>query len=86
METHTEVSPAFQREDDTAIHHHSLTSGFGKALAAHLWESREEQLKEDPRREEEKVQLQVLGDAGVNLPRLHPCLQSQRISCFMLCL
>lgn len=50
METHTEVSPEFQKEDEAVIPHHPLISGLGKALAAHLWESREEQLKEDPRR------------------------------------
>lgn len=83
---HTEASPGFQREDEAAIPHHSLTSGLGKALAAHLWESRVEQLKEDPRREEEKVQLQALGDAGVSLPLLHPCSHPQRVSRFLLCL
>lgn len=73
---HTEASPGFQREDEAAIPHHSLTSELGKALAAHLWESRVEQLKEDPRREEEKVQLQALGDAGVSLSFIPAFIQN----------
>lgn len=59
-----------------SIPHHSLISGLGKA---HLWESREGQLKEDPRREEEK------GDAGVNLPCLHPQRISTSCSAFNSC-
>lgn len=76
VETHTEASPGFQREDEAAIPHHSLISGLGKA---HLRESREGQLKEDPRREEEK------GDAGVNLPCLHPQWISTSCSAFNSC-